>query len=67
MVKTLGKHAQFTPYYVVYNGNSYGCTGVSAVLYMIALSSAPEEGVTRVITPYSLALPVSLPSRNRSK
>eukprot|EP00903_Cladosiphon_okamuranus_P010383 g9822.t1 len=29
VVKTLGKHAQFTPYYVVYNGNSYGCTGAS--------------------------------------
>lgn len=30
VVKTLGKSAQFTPYYVVYNGDSYGCTGVSA-------------------------------------
>eukprot|EP00752_Nemacystus_decipiens_P010339 g9211.t1 len=30
VVKTLGKHAQFTPYYVVYNGDSYGCTGTGA-------------------------------------
>ncbi|CAM9555071.1 unnamed protein product [Pylaiella littoralis] len=27
VVKTLGKSAQFTPFYVVYNGGSYGCTG----------------------------------------
>ncbi|CAN0096518.1 unnamed protein product, partial [Laminaria digitata] len=27
IVKTLGKSAQFTPFYVVYNGASYGCTG----------------------------------------
>ncbi|CAM9641495.1 unnamed protein product [Ectocarpus fasciculatus] len=30
VVKTLGKNAQFTPYYVVYNGDSYGCTGGGA-------------------------------------
>lgn len=29
VVKMLGASAQFTPYYVVYNGSSYGCTGVS--------------------------------------
>ena len=32
IVKTLGKSAQFTPFYVVYNGASYGCTGVRGVV-----------------------------------
>ena len=53
VVKTLGKHAQFTPYYVVYNGNSYGCTGVSSN------ASAAGGGVTRVIPPFSRDLPPS--------
>ncbi|CAN0393264.1 unnamed protein product, partial [Hapterophycus canaliculatus] len=29
VVMTIGKSAQFTPYYVIYDGGSYGCTGVS--------------------------------------
>lgn len=28
VVKMLGKKAQFTPFYVVYDGDSYGCTAV---------------------------------------
>ncbi|CAM9430404.1 unnamed protein product [Scytosiphon promiscuus] len=30
VVMTIGKSAQFTPYYVVYDGGSYGCTGSGA-------------------------------------
>lgn len=36
MVKTLDKSAQFTPYYVVYDGASYGCTGVSGGAFNMA-------------------------------
>lgn len=30
VVTKLGSSAYFTPYYVIYDGSSYGCSGVSA-------------------------------------
>ena len=43
----MGKSAQFTPFYVVYNGESYGCTGVSGVVVMAA-ATTPQQPYTSI-------------------
>lgn len=41
VVKTLGTSAYFTPYYVIYDGDSYGCTGVCVCVCVLSVLSDP--------------------------
>ena len=60
IVKTLGTSAQFTPFYVVYNGASYGCTGVRGSVFM-ATATMPRlyvRGQSVAFSPLTTALPL---------